>query len=131
MAGRKPAKIDAASVERAASIGCTVDEIAAVIGVGRRTLYDRIERDDDLKEALERGRDMGRATLRRLQWQTASDTTGRGAATMQIWLGKQMLGQKDHIDQSLAVRDERTPEQIRASIAEKAAMLGMGLGEPT
>ena len=36
----------------------------------------------------------GRATLRRLQWQRANG----GADTMLIWLGKQMLGQKDKVE---------------------------------
>jgi hypothetical protein len=36
----------------------------------------------------------GRATLRRLQWQRANG----GSDTMLIWLGKQMLGQKDKVE---------------------------------
>ena len=89
--GRPPAKIDLDAVERAASIGCTAEEIAAIVGVGRRTLFDHMERDPEITAAIERGKDKGRATLRRMQWQGAQ----KGNATMLIWLGKQMLGQKD------------------------------------
>ena len=37
----------------------------------------------------------GGFSLRRLQWETA-----KRSATMQIWLGKQYLGQKDKQEQS-------------------------------
>jgi hypothetical protein len=89
--GRPPTPIDLDVVRRAAGIGCTVDEIAAVLGVPRRTLYDRMEQDLEIRCALDEGRDQGRATLRRLQWQQAH----AGNATMLIWLGKQLLGQRD------------------------------------
>jgi hypothetical protein len=89
--GRPPTPIDLDVVRRAAGIGCTVDEIAAVLGVPRRTLYDRMEQDLEIRRALDEGRDQGRATLRRLQWQQAY----AGNPTMLIWLGKQLLGQRD------------------------------------
>jgi hypothetical protein len=89
--GRPPTPIDLDVVRRAAGIGATVDEIAAVLGVPRRTLYDRMEQDPEIQHALDEGRDQGRITLRRLQWQQAH----AGNATMLIWLGKQLLGQRD------------------------------------
>jgi hypothetical protein len=89
--GRPPTRIDLDVVRRAAGIGCTVDEIAAVLGVPRRTLYDRMEQDPEIQRVLDEGRDQGRATLRRLQWQQAN----AGNPTMLIWLGKQLLGQRD------------------------------------
>jgi hypothetical protein len=87
--------IDYAAVEGAASIGCTRDEIAAVIGVAPSTLYLRIDQDPQMREAIERGSNKGKATLRRMQWKGAQD----GNATMLVWLGKQMLGQKDMLRQ--------------------------------
>ena len=89
--GRPPTPIDLDVVRRASGIGATVDEIAAVLGVPRRTLYDRMEQDPEIRHALDEGRDQGRITLRRLQWQQAQN----GNVTMQIWLGKQLLGQRD------------------------------------
>jgi hypothetical protein len=87
--------IDYAVVERAASIGCTRDEIAAVIGVSTVTLHSRMNDDPLVLEAIERGSNKGKATLRRFQWKGAQD----GNATMLVWLGKQMLGQKDMLRQ--------------------------------
>jgi hypothetical protein len=78
-------------MQRAASIGCTVDEIAALIGIPKRTFYDHLERDPELQKMLDEAREQGKGTLRRLQWQRASG----GSDTMLIWLGKQMLKQRD------------------------------------
>src|ERR1700681_1698837 len=89
--GRPPAVIDLATVERAASIGCPVDDIAALLGICRRTLYDHMERDPEVAEAIERGRGNGRASVRRMQWMKAE----QGSDTMLIWLGKVLCGQKD------------------------------------
>tara|TARA_R110000868_G_scaffold410518_2_gene698944 strand:- start:5126 stop:5518 length:393 start_codon:yes stop_codon:yes gene_type:complete len=89
--GRPAQEIDLDAVERAASIGCIKEEIAAVIGVAPSTLYLRMTKEPEIAAAIERGQSKGRATLRRLQWQGANE----GNATMLIWLGKQMLGQRD------------------------------------
>jgi hypothetical protein len=89
--GRPQAVIDLLTVERAASIGCPVEDIAALLGVSRATLYNHMERDPAVAEAIERGRGTGRASLRRLQW----DKAQTGDTSMLIWLGKVMCGQKD------------------------------------
>jgi hypothetical protein len=90
--GGAPRKvIDLDVARRAASLGCTSDEIATLLGIGRATFYNHLKEDTDLKDALDEGRDQGRTTLRRLQWQQAQN----GNVTMQIWLGKQLLGQRD------------------------------------
>src|ERR1700733_12745902 len=97
--GRPPAVIDLLTVERAASIGCTVEEIAAILGIARSTLFERKADDPAIEDAIERGRETGRATLRRLQW----DRAQQGSDTMLIWLGKQMLGQRDNAAVAVAV----------------------------
>ena len=48
-------------------------------------------RNPEIEAAIERGADRGKATLRRMQWKGAQ----AGNPTMLIWLGKQLLGQKD------------------------------------
>jgi transcriptional regulator with XRE-family HTH domain len=78
-------------VETLASIGCTLEEIASVVGLSKRSLIRR--RDDPrFLEAIESGRAKGRASLRRLQWAAAKS----GNITAQIWLGKQLLGQRSY-----------------------------------
>jgi predicted DNA-binding transcriptional regulator AlpA len=76
---------------RAASIGCTVEDIAALLGLSRKTIYNHMEQDPELAEAMDRGRGMGRASLRRMQWEKAEV----GDTSMLIWLGKVLCGQRD------------------------------------
>jgi hypothetical protein len=90
-AGRPRMAIDLAVVTRAASIGCTIAEIAALTAISPRTFTNRMEKDEAFAAAVEQARGQGRATLRRLQWHRANN----GSDTMLIWLGKNMLGQSD------------------------------------
>jgi hypothetical protein len=85
-----PCKIDLKTLEQLATIHCTVDEAAAVLGICERTLYRQMKKAE-IKEVWERGKGKGRASLRRLQWKAAQG----GSTAMLIWLGKQMLGQRD------------------------------------
>jgi len=72
-------------------IQCTDKEIAHCLGVSEATLIRRKQDDAAFAETLEHARSNGRMSLRRVQWQSAQ----AGNATMQIWLGKQILGQRD------------------------------------
>lgn len=83
------AKIDKDQVFRLASIACTVNEIAAFCGVSNRTIERRC------RVELERGRKIAEMSLRRKQFEKA---VKEGNVTMLIWLGKQMLGQKDRVE---------------------------------
>ena len=87
------AVFDYGVVERSAAVGCSKEEIASVIGIARSAFYRHIDEDERLRAALENGAAKGRATLRRLQWKGAEE----GNATMLVWLGKQLLGQRDAI----------------------------------
>jgi hypothetical protein len=100
--GRPKAHIDIAVVEGAASIGCTTGEIATVLGIARQTLFDRLKTDPELQEAMQRGCEQGRTTLRRLQWKQAH----AGNTTMLIWLGKQLLGQRDKLEAQGAINSD-------------------------
>lgn len=86
---RTPMKllVDDDTIEKLASIHCTMEEIATIAGCSK----DTIERRPELMEKIERARADGKASLRRHQWTLAQ----KGNATLLIWLGKQLLGQKD------------------------------------
>ena len=94
--GRPAKPISYDTIRRAASIGCSIEELAVMAGLSRSNFSLRLKEDDALLEAIERGRAAGQATLRRLQWQQAK----AGNPTMLIWLGKQLLGQKDRHEHS-------------------------------
>lgn len=86
--GRKPIRLSDKEIEQLgslAAIGCTNDEISSVIGCSWDTL------DRNYAEVIKKGRDTMKASLRRAQFKAALE----GNSTMQIWLGKQLLGQKE------------------------------------
>jgi hypothetical protein len=88
--GRPKKELDTDMIERLASIFCTNEEISTIVGCHPDTLAD------NFSEYLKKGRDKGKMSLRRMQWEKAQT----GNTTMLIWLGKQMLGQKDKIETS-------------------------------
>jgi|TARA_X000000950_G_scaffold198320_1_gene238864 hypothetical protein len=83
--GRPKVKVDTKIIENMASIHCTNKEIAEVLSIS----VDTLQRN--FPDILQKGRANGKAKLRRLQWQKAEE----GNPTMLIWLGKQMLDQKE------------------------------------
>src|ERR1019366_9357288 len=70
-------------VEQLASIGCTLEEIGAVVGVSSRTLIRR-QKEEKFHDAIDRGRRRGQRSLRTAQWAAAESDK----VTMLIWLGK-------------------------------------------
>ena len=96
--GRPRAEIDLDLVEKLASIFCTMEEISNILGLGLGTLSKR----PDFTETYKKGKEKGKASLRRLQWKHAQTTP-----TMAIWLGKQYLGQKDTPDTDIDDTDNQ------------------------
>ncbi len=90
--GRPKIEIDLKQLEALAGLQCTDEEIAAVLGVSTDTIGRRKqEEDSSFAEVYKRGKEKGKASLRRYQFEAAK----KGNVTMMIWLGKQLLGQKD------------------------------------
>ena len=99
---RKP--IDMELVKTLASIHCTDEEIASVVGVSHETLVRR-KREPEFAEVMATARAGGRASLRRMQWQAAQG----GNITMMIFLGKNLLRQRDRFE-----------DEEKDSVTEKA-----------
>ena len=79
-------------VRKLASIQCTDEEIAAGLGCSQDTLARGRKREPDLDAAILEGRANGRMSLRRAQYRKAME----GNPAMLIWLGKQILGQREN-----------------------------------
>jgi hypothetical protein len=88
---RTPREIDYSVVEGMARIQCTEGEMAVALGFTPEGFSKRKKKDEELVQAIERGKGTGKMSLRRLQWKAAE----AGNITMMIWLGKQTLGQAD------------------------------------
>ncbi len=93
--GRPPSiVVDEKTLEQVKSLGglqCTQAEAAAILKISRSKFEQLLGSNTKVREAWEDGRENGRASLRRLQYENAKT----GNVSMQIWLGKQWLGQKD------------------------------------
>jgi hypothetical protein len=77
-------------------IQCTQDEICAIFEVDETTLNKALKRrgEDTFSTLYKKNQSHGRASLRRSQWKAAEKLN----PTMLVWLGKQALGQKDHVE---------------------------------
>lgn len=94
-AGRKPIQWTPEllkQIEELAGIGCTMDEIERITGIDKTTFYlQEGKKREAIFDAIERGRREVKVSLRRKQLAEALD----GNPTMLVWLGKQLLGQRD------------------------------------
>ncbi len=86
--GRKKLDIPNNDVQKLAEIGCTNTEIADFYGCDISTITKRFS------QILTKGRESGKMRLRKKQMQVAL----KGNVIMLIWLGKQMLNQKEKQD---------------------------------
>lgn len=99
------------------AIQCTQEEIAAVFQCCIDTLTDACKRvhGKTFSEYSSEKRGLGRTSLRRLQWKNAE----AGNVTMQIWLGKQMLGQTDKTENKHL---HEMPDEELLSLARKTLL---------
>ena len=112
--GRPKFVIDYALVADLAKIHCTQAEIAAILGCS----VDTLTRDAEFCGIYQNGLNEGKKSLRRYQWANAE----KGNVTMQIWLGKQLLGQRDTPAEDSGSPEARGAlgafmEQVRANAA--------------
>src|SRR6202011_6244799 len=113
--GRPKKFVDLELVEKLAHIQCTYPEIASTLGVS----VDTLQRHKDFAATYKRGAEGGRKSLRRMQFESAN----RGNIAMQIWRGKQYLGQSDHVVNEVrrlpSFRD-MTTEELRQVVEDFA-----------
>jgi hypothetical protein len=111
--GRPKAEINLKQVERLSELLCTHEELATYFRVSISTIK-RLAATPEGGEAIERGRNLGKISLRRQQFRLLR----KGSNTMAIWLGKQYLGQRDKVEQTL-----RTPPgeafRIEAEVSDR------------
>jgi hypothetical protein len=111
---RQRVDIDLEEFEKLATLQCTRDEVADWFGVSLGTIESRL-RETVYREAWERGRSKGKVALRRAQFHNA---VKRNNASLQIWLGKQWLSQRD--------ADFSDDSEARAAIIDLAERLRGG-----
>ena len=90
MARPKKYNIEPSQIQKLSSLGCTNTEIADFYGCDESLLRK------SYSEFLTKGRAEQKLRLRQLQWKSAE----KGNVTMQIFLGKNILGQKDKLEEA-------------------------------
>lgn len=91
----RPVKvIDVELLKKLASIMCTNEEMAHILGVSKDTLERRYA------AVIKEAKDTGKMTLRRWQWEACK----KGNTALLIWMGKQHLGQSDKQEANVQVQ---------------------------
>lgn len=108
-------KIDWEKVGRLLEFHCSGVEIAGQLGINENTLYNhcKIDLDKDFVAFKAEKRASGKALLRIKQFEAALKDKN---VTMQIWLGKQFLEQKDKSEVEQTIKREYTDIEIDEQI---------------
>lgn len=110
--------IDLVELEKLCQLACTDEEIAAWFNTSVRTI-ERRRKETKFGEIMARGKARGRISVRRMQMKLLE----QGNATMGVWLGKQLLGQRDQIATevrpALSLRD-LSVQDLRAVLEDYA-----------
>ena len=91
--GRPKKELDEEIIANLSQIGCTQEEIGAVVGISARTLQRRFA------DLIEDNKNKGKASLRKRMWASAL----KGNPNMMIWLSKNYLGMKDRTIQETII----------------------------
>lgn len=107
--GRPRKEIDFDVLQKLCELNCTRDEICNFFEIDDKTLTARIVEVgyDSFSAYYKKHLDTGKISLRRIQWQSAN----AGSVPMQIWLGKQYLGQRDKTENDVTLT-ERLPDFV-------------------
>lgn len=105
-------KLNKEQFETLCAIQCTEEEILAVLNVSDKTLNKWCKENYDGKNFSEINREkrqLGKTSLRRMQWKTAE----KGNVTMQIWLGKNLLDQRENVEVDNSKTIEKLDEVLK------------------
>lgn len=128
--GRPRKEINQREFEKLCGLHATKDEIAAFFDMDEKTLERRIQEiyGETFSVVFKKKRGMGKISLRRKQWLMAEKS-----AAMAIFLGKNLLGQKDQQDIEVQAKVEKafdvtkmTKEEYKEFMASQVALLKKG-----
>lgn len=123
--GRPKVEYDYVQVYKLARLQCTYDEIAAFLNVSVDTIKRRVKDDIKFCTAIQKGREKGKISLRRAQYNKA---VGDGNPALLIWLGKQWLNQRDKYDFDFGKKiDEMNDDELLGYIERLAKDTGVGI----
>lgn len=108
--GRPRIEIDQSDFEKLCVLQCTKEDIANWFECSEDTIEKWCKRTygETFTAVFAQKREKGKVSLRRMQWKSAE----AGNVTMQIFLGKQYLGQKDQQGIEIAQSKEKFAEVL-------------------
>ena len=115
--GRPLLVLNQAGIELVQALGrlqCTNEEIASCLGTTDTTLLNAQNKEVFLG-ALEKGKAEGRMSLRRIQMKLAETS-----ATMAIFLGKQILGQRENVEPQRLVIENDNVKAVLSEVKQDA-----------
>lgn len=100
---------------------CSGSQIADILGIHENTLYERCKTDLGLEFVAfkAKNRSKGEQNLRLAQYESAVKDKDRG---MQIWLGKQWLGQTDKSQNTIDIPQMKVVNITTDGITEQSNM---------
>lgn len=115
--GRPRIEIDKKQFENLCGMQCTLVEIAGFFDCSDDTIENWCKREygETFSEVYKRKSVSGKISLRRQQFQAAN----AGNVSMLIWLGKQYLGQKEQVEQTIDARIDDTVKEMEQYFADK------------
>lgn len=108
---QKRDKIDKEQFETLCGMQCIEQEILAVLKISDKTLNTWCNETygKNFSEVFAEKRQLGKTSLRRMQWESAR----KGNVTMQIWLGKNILEQRENIEVDNTKTIEKLDEVLK------------------
>lgn len=103
--GRPKLQFDLKVVEGLGGIGATYEEMASVFGCSVDTIRRNMQLEGEFFESYQKGKSSFLMSLRRRQKQIALGDS-KSAATMLVWLGKNLLGQSDKQEIEQKIRQQ-------------------------
>lgn len=104
--GRKPIPIEEDQLRKLMQLNCTLDEVAAFFQCSRDTIERRMKQNKKIADAVEQGRNLGKLSVRRKQFELMN----KDNAQMAIWLGKVLLNQRETTE---IVHEEKDSTTLR------------------
>jgi len=129
-AGRKVIPIDLLELEKVCSLHCSDEDVAFYFRVSVQTIVNR-RKQPAFAAAMDRGTAMARLKVRRAQMKLLEE----GNATMAVWLGKSMLGQRETSSMRMVLPRNRgardmgkAAEKVKQAAARGKITLAEGQG---
>jgi len=105
----------------------SIPEIAGFLGVSEKTLDRRLKNDPEFQKIWKRGKATCTGSIRSAQWDSAVRDKN---PTMLIWLGKQLLGQRDEFDVGVQHTHTLSIEDFRKLLAANREKRGIAPPDP-